>query len=244
MKLGNMSRSKLANHLSSGSFLMQIGPFLVKLEADLDTVTELIQRFYGDCNLEDSVGITDFHLRLAKPSWSPDGELLLFTQGPEPITGVDIWTMPVPRDRTIETALTPQPFLQTDADEFHPALSPDGRWISYVSDVSGQWEVYVAPYPGPGARGQISTEGGLEPQWHPDGASLYYLAPDTNMMRVDVETGETFEAGIPESFNGLVKEMRSLGLDVELDNSKAQRPTHGNMPTADAAEEPRRHCRA
>ncbi len=56
----------------------------------------------------------------------------------------------------------------------------------------------MQPFPGPGGKWQISTEGGTEPQWHPDGSALYYVAPDTNMMRVDVETGENFEAGIPE----------------------------------------------
>jgi DNA-directed RNA polymerase subunit beta len=62
------------------------------------------------------------------------------------------------------------------------------------------------------------------------------VAGRTKVYEAIVRGDDTFEAGIPESFNVLVKEMRSLGLDVELDNSKAQRPAHGNMPTANAAE--------
>src|SRR5262249_41859201 len=67
-----------------------------------------------------------------------------------------------------------QPYLQTRFKEFHPTFSPDGRWLAYVSDRSGRYEVYVTPYPGPGAVTQISTEGGLEPLWAPDGRELFY----------------------------------------------------------------------
>jgi DNA-directed RNA polymerase subunit beta len=62
------------------------------------------------------------------------------------------------------------------------------------------------------------------------------VAGRTKVYEAIVRGDDTFEAGIPESFNVLVKEMRSLGLDVELDNSKARQPAHGSVPTADAAE--------
>ena len=107
-------------------------------------------------------------------SWSPDGETLIYTEWADPRSGVDILAVPVPREWTAEADRTPRPYLSTPASEFHPALSPDGRWMAYVSDVSGRWEVYVSPYPGPGPAWQVSTDGGSEPAWSPDGGTLYF----------------------------------------------------------------------
>lgn len=132
--------------------------------------------------------------------WSSDGKILVYTQGPDPATQVDIWTASLSRDRTLDP---PRPFLRTPASEFHPALSPDGDWMAYVSDVAGRWEVYVAPYPGPGPSVQISSGGGSEPLWSPDGRTLYYrdLAARNiarRMMavavRAPIHEGEDFRA--------------------------------------------------
>ena len=67
-----------------------------------------------------------------------------------------------------------RPFVATPADEYMPAISPDGKWLAYVSDESGRSEVYLRPVPGPGARTQISNEGATEPAWSPRGNRLYY----------------------------------------------------------------------
>jgi serine/threonine-protein kinase len=106
--------------------------------------------------------------------WSPDGEVLVYTEGPMPETGVDIWTLRIPKDWNGDTAIEPDPFLVTEASEFQPFLSPDGRWMAYASNTSGGWEVYVRPYPGPGPSIQVSTDGGGEPMWSPDGGTLFY----------------------------------------------------------------------
>ena len=67
------------------------------------------------------------------------------------------------------------PFLQTPADERHPQLSPDGRWIAYSSNSSGRSEIYIRPFPeGPGLI-QVSVNGGLFPRWKGDGKELYFL---------------------------------------------------------------------
>jgi len=100
-------------------------------------------------------------------SCSPDGQTLAYAEQ-DPSTASDIYVAPLKGDRT------PQPFLRTRFTEWGPAFSPDGRWIAYVSDDSGQFEVYVRPYPGPGGKWQVSNLGGEEPIWSRDGKELFY----------------------------------------------------------------------
>jgi len=92
-----------------------------------------------------------------------------------------------------------RPVLATRAAEYSPELSPDGRWLAYVSDVSGRGEVYVAPFSGQGNPWKISTAGGGEPRWRPDGKELFYLAPGGRLQAVAVTLGATFEAGAPQT---------------------------------------------
>ena len=125
-------------------------------------------------------------------SWSPDGQFLAHSQNPG-VGGVgdrDIWIMPLDGDRE------PSPFLQTRFNEAAAMISPDGSWLAYVSDESGRNEVYVLPFPGPGGKAQISTEGGGDPQWARDGQELFYLNGN-QMMAVDIETDPAFTAGTP-----------------------------------------------
>src|SRR6185436_12404072 len=68
----------------------------------------------------------------------------------------------------------PQSFLRTRFTEVGGKFSPDGRWIAYISDESGQYEGYVRPYPGPGGKWQVSTQGGGEMIWSRDGKELFY----------------------------------------------------------------------
>ena len=123
-------------------------------------------------------------------SWSPDG-LLAYRQNTGGVAG-DIWFLPLKGERK------PQPFLATQFFEFQPTFSPDGRWIAFVSNRSGQFEVYVTPYPGPGGMMQISTDGGEEPLWAPDGQELFYrIQNQDKMMAVSIQTEPTFKAGTP-----------------------------------------------
>jgi hypothetical protein len=122
----------------------------------------------------------------------------LFMQG-DPATGFDIWTLPLEGDRK------PHPFLQTPFNEQYADLSPDGRWLAYVSNQSGRPEVYAQPYPGPGARQQISVDGGTAPAWSRDGRELFYITAQsvggqaalTKMMVVPVQSKPAFTAGTP-----------------------------------------------
>jgi serine/threonine-protein kinase len=67
-----------------------------------------------------------------------------------------------------------RPWIATPFDDFSPRFSPDGKWMAYVSDESGNYEVFVRPFPGPGSRVQISSAGGTEPVWSRDGRRIYY----------------------------------------------------------------------
>ena len=111
-------------------------------------------------------------------SWGGDGKLLVITEGIHPTNGMDIWLLTVDGDRT------PKPLIRTQANEIHPIFSPDGRWLAYVSDESGREEVFVRPYPGPGNIIPISTDGGMEPVWAPDGKKLYYRDVSGDKMMV------------------------------------------------------------
>jgi eukaryotic-like serine/threonine-protein kinase len=124
----------------------------------------------------------------APMSWSPDGQLLAFIEV-NPTTQRDIWVLRM-GDRKA------QPFLRTRFDETSARFSPDGHWLAYVSSESGRFEIYVQPYPGPGGKWQISTEGGMDPVWNPNGRELFYRSRD-KMMAVDIATQPGFVAGTP-----------------------------------------------
>jgi Tol biopolymer transport system component len=111
---------------------------------------------------------------------SPDGRDLVY-QRLNAKTGWDIWALALgPDGKSV-------PVVQTDADERSARLSPDGRWLAFVSNNSGVFEVYVQPFPGPGRRLQVSAKGGDQPQWRPDGAELFYLALDGTLTAVSVK---------------------------------------------------------
>ena len=75
-------------------------------------------------------------------------------------------------------------------------FSPDGRWLAYVSNESGRYEIYVQPFPGPGGKRQISTGGGIQPIWARNGQELFYRNGN-RMMAVEITTDPTFSPGTP-----------------------------------------------
>ena len=110
----------------------------------------------------------------------------------DPTTGRDLWLWHV--DGTESDA---EPLVQTPASEREPAVSPDGRFLAYVSDVTGRSEVFVSPLRGSGTR-QVSFDGGTEPVWAPDGRELFYRLGDA-ILAVPVRTDPVFSAtGIAE----------------------------------------------
>ena len=131
-------------------------------------------------------------------SMSPDGKTIAFTRL-DPGTGDDIWTLRLDGDRT------PHPLLRTPFNESLPRIAPDGRRIAFQSDESERFEVYVAPFPGPGAKRQVSVNGGGRPMWSRDGRELFFIQGDT-LMVARVEPGESVAVGKPQAlFTGMSK---------------------------------------
>jgi serine/threonine-protein kinase len=147
-------------------------------------------------------------------SFSPDGKRLLINQG----GSLDIFTMPVEADDGPGAAGVrlgkAEVFLGTPFIEGTPRFSPDGRWIAYSSNESGNTEIYVrpssAPTERPGGRWQVSTGGGLRPIWAPGGRELLFVTIDGRVMAAGYTAkGDTFEAGKPR----LWTEIRSRNLN-------------------------------
>jgi Tol biopolymer transport system component len=145
-------------------------------------------------------------------NWSPDGQALLFMET-LPVRDLFVFSL---KDRKA------QPFDTGEVGASSPSFSPDGRWIAYTSNESGRTEVYVRPYPGPGGKWQISTEGGGEPVWNPKGRELFYRSGQ-KMMAVEYTEQPEFSAGKPKMlFEGpYVPSPRSLAdYDVTPDGQR------------------------
>ena len=147
-------------------------------------------------------------------SWRPDGKFLAFHQY-NPDTGYDIMILPIEGDeKSGWKPGEPKPFANSAFDERQPAFSPDGRWIAYQSNESGNYEVYVRPFPGPGGKWQVSTGGGLLPKWSRNGKELFYrTVTDSKIMVVTyVASGDTFHADKPQLWSP--GQMTDLGLGI------------------------------
>ena len=125
--------------------------------ADLSGDTRLL---FGDPDVTSTEG-----------SWTPDGRRLVFRRGSITLNdNVDLVHAAPDSDSTAVV------ILDTPALELNPSLSPDGRWLVYTSNETGQPEVYVRPFPGPGGRSQVSTEGGTQPVWAHSGREILYIS--------------------------------------------------------------------
>ena len=105
-------------------------------------------------------------------SWTADGKELLFTRGYTSLGGnTDIYAVSIDQPDKV------RPVVATPADERAPDISPDGKWLAYTSNDSGNSEVYVQPYPGPGPRVTVTTGGAVDPGWSKNSNELFYLGP-------------------------------------------------------------------
>ena len=139
-------------------------------------------------------------------SITPDGRLLLFSEEHEE-TGTDLMLLP------LDGEAEPRPLITTLFNQPQGAFSPDGRWLAYSSNESGHMEVYATPFPGPGRKWQISTDGGTWPQWRGDGRALYYRSPAGTVYELPIEMeGESLVLGTP----------RSLDFSITTDGSSAR----------------------
>jgi len=132
-------------------------------------------------------------------SWSRDGRFLLY-QVINPTTKNDLWVLPMEGDRK------PVPFLITEVNERHGQFSPDGHWVAYTSNESGQDEIYVRSFSmnsagtavEAGGKWPISNGPGVEPRWRGDGRELYYRTRGGQLMAVEISTNPGFRAGNPQ----------------------------------------------
>ena len=121
--------------------------------------------------------------------WSSSANAIIYTQH-EPATKLDLWHVPL-------SGGTAQPLLNTPFNEAQARISPDGRWIAYVSDTSGTQEVYLRRYPELDAPRRVSTGGGAQPQWRGDQRELFFLAPDRALMAVSLTDADASPLGAP-----------------------------------------------
>jgi Tol biopolymer transport system component len=141
-------------------------------------------------------------------SWSPDGKTLVFMQN-TPETSLDLWMK--------SGDLPPRPWLVTRFRELLATFSRNGKYVAYTSDESGQYEIYVRPASGEGAKWQVSSEGGEEPLWSKDGHELFYRN-GPKWMAVDVTTDPQFKAGTPHMlFEGPYLNVPGVSYDVAAD---------------------------
>jgi serine/threonine-protein kinase len=130
-------------------------------------------------------------------SFAPDGKRLAFFDQ-DSKTSFDLWTMPLESDSAGLRAGKPEVFLQTAADERWPSFSPDGRWMTYGSDESGTFQVYVRAFPDKGGKWQISNSGGGWPMWSRNGHELFFETLNNHIMVAAYTVkGDSFVADKP-----------------------------------------------
>jgi len=137
----------------------------------------------------DGSGSADMLVDMGTPQqspwdWSRDGKYVLARKDHE------LWYITMPDRQT-------RPLLQSKLLVRNAQFSPDGKFVAYASSETGNWEVYVSPFPGFGSKWEVSRGGGEEPRWRGDGKEMFYLAPDGRLMAADVKSGTGFEAGSP-----------------------------------------------
>jgi Tol biopolymer transport system component len=120
---------------------------------------------------------------------SPDEKWLIVRTAPGAKYSRDILAVPLTGEKTVSVLVT-SPYTES-----LPRLSPDGKWLAYQSNETDRFEIYVRPFPGTGARVQVSDGGGTEPIWGKDGRSLYYRGPVGEVVKVMVTTGNDFSIG-------------------------------------------------
>jgi serine/threonine-protein kinase len=126
---------------------------------------------------------------IGQVSVTGDGRWMLLRTAPAPPATPDIFGV-----KSGDTTLVP--LVASPAAELFPAVSPDGRWLAYASNESGRPEVYVRPFPETAtAKWQVSTEGGIEPQWSGTGRELFYLNAKRDMVAAEIPRGTTFSVG-------------------------------------------------
>src|SRR5439155_7915589 len=120
-------------------------------------------------------------------SWTPDDKQILCTLQPA-AGGSDLVLVDVSSGKEV-------PFLAGKASETNGQISPDGKWVAYASNETGNWEVYVTTFPNAVGKRQVSRGGGTEPRWRGDGKGIFYIGPKGTLTAVEVSTEGAFSTG-------------------------------------------------
>jgi serine/threonine protein kinase/WD40 repeat protein len=152
-------------------------------------------------------------------SWSPDGTMIFYDALGLP-SGTDIRYVTLADGKSHEYAATQ--FVESSA-----AMSPDGKWVAFQSNESGQSEIYVAPFPPTGAKWAVSQSGGIAPRWRRDGRELFFIQPsDQNVMAVPVGPGATPQIGKPVPLFRIRTSSGSESWDVSADGQRIIATAH------------------
>ncbi len=155
---------------------------------------ELYQKSTATNDRDELLATLDGLTTVMPDDWSPDGSFIIFRGLGDMKSSFDLWALPL--------TARGKPFVvvQTDFEERDAQFSPNGKWIAYHSDDTGQFEVYVQPFMRPGTRTPISNGGGAQVRWSRDGTELFYVALDGRLMAVPIRSssdGRTLDAGAP-----------------------------------------------
>ena len=159
--------------------------------------------------------------RQAPLDWSKDGHLILYNEA-APETGLDLWTLEVTPDGKPQPGAKPQPYIRAPFNQTLGRFSPDMRCVAYQSDESGRAEVYVQSFPETHDKVRISTAGGRNPEWGPDGRELLYVSLDGKLMAVAMKLGpRSVEPSLPRELFVLPNGLTGLGpFDVAADGQR------------------------
>ena len=151
---------------------------------------DIYQKKVGATGDDDAVLRVNAIPILFPSDWSRDGKYLMYYRTDRK-TNLDTWVLPLFGDRT------PSKILGTRYNESQGQFAPDGKSFAFVSDEEGQQQVYLQSFPSPTQRAKVSTGGGTQPRWRPDGRELFYLAPDGKMMSVSIRGNDGLETDAP-----------------------------------------------
>jgi len=142
-------------------------------------------------------------------SWSVDGKYVVYMEL-SPDTNADLFVIALADS-------TSRPYLRTPVGETFGAISPDGRWMAYISADTGRGEVYVRTFPTPGSKHRVSSTGASAVWWRQDGSKLMFVSEDNSELLVaDVRAGDGFTAGAPRVVGHLPKGVLSLDVTADL----------------------------
>jgi Tol biopolymer transport system component len=125
---------------------------------------------------------------LVPNSWSLDDQQILCTRQTASGSYLELFSV---------AGGEPSRFLTSKGSEANGQISPDGKWIAYASDESGNWEIYVTSFPGAAGKWQVSRGGGMEPRWRGDGGEIYYVSLSGVLTAVSVNGANSFSTGTP-----------------------------------------------